>query len=98
MKQNTKQTDQVQATIDERGKVYGDPFQSHQNIGLAWTGLLQQHYGITLPKPLPASLVAQMMVQFKVQRSARVFKDDNYLDMAAYSKFAKEFQMREEGE
>lgn len=84
----------VEATIAERGKVYGDPFQSHTNIGLAWTGLLQQHYGITLDHPLPAALVAQMMVAFKIQRSARVYHADNYTDLAAYSKFAEDFQKR----
>jgi len=84
--------DQVSATIAERGKVYGDPLESHTNIGMAWTGLIQQHYGITLAHPLPASLVAQMLVAFKNQRSAKVYKDDNYLDMAAYAKFAEQFQ------
>lgn len=85
----------VDKTITERGKVYGDPYQSHQNIGLAWTGLIQQHYGIKLDHPLPASLVAQMMVQFKMQRSARVFHADNYIDAHAYTKFAEEFQQKE---
>lgn len=85
-----------QATIEERGKVYGDPYESHKNIGLSWTGLLQQHYGITLPHPLPASLIAQMMTTFKVQRSCRVYKDDNYLDARVYNGFAEEFQKKEQ--
>lgn len=85
-------TDTVSATIAERGKVYGDPMESHTNIGLAWTGLIQQHYGITLAHPLPASLVAQMMASFKIQRSAKCYKDDNYVDLAAYARFAEQFQ------
>ena len=84
--------DIVAAVIEERGKVYGDPLRSHENIGLAWTGLVQQHYGIQLDHPLPASLVAQMMVVFKMQRSARVFHGDNYVDAEAYTRFAREFQ------
>lgn len=41
----------------KRGEVYGDPALSHTNIGLAWTGLIQQHYGITLAHPIPNYLV-----------------------------------------
>lgn len=76
----------------ERGKVYGDPLKSHENIGFAWTGLIQQHYGITLPHPLPAHMVAQMMVAFKNQRSCRVFKQDNFDDLKVYADFAERFQ------
>lgn len=82
----------VDQTIAERGKVYGDPKQSHTNIGLSWTALLQQHYGLTLEHPLPPALVAQMMVAFKMQRSTRVFHADNYVDAHAYTKFAEDFQ------
>lgn len=85
----------LQALIDERGLVYGDPYLSHVNIGLAWTGLIQQHYGITLSHSLPASLVAQMMVAFKNQRSARIYKQDNDDDLRVYQGFAVEFQQRE---
>jgi hypothetical protein len=84
--------DQVLATIKERGKIYGDPALSHHNIGLTWTGLIQQHYGIRLDHPLPAWLVELMMVAFKVHRSARVFHADNYVDAKAYLKFAEEDQ------
>lgn len=80
------------AVIKERGIVYGDPRTSHRNIGLAWTGLLQQHYGIQLDHPLPSWLVAQMMVVLKVNRAARVFKADNYLDLKVYAGFAEEWQ------
>lgn len=82
----------AEATIAERGKVYGDARLSHENIGLSWTGLIQQHYGIRLDHPLPASLVAQMMVTFKMQRAARVFHADNYLDAGVYMGFAEDFQ------
>lgn len=92
---DVKAEDKVSATIAERGKVYGDPYDSHENIGLCWTALIQQHYGLTLAKPIPASLVAQMMVSFKMQRSAKVFHEDNYVDAHAYAKFAEEFQQRE---
>jgi hypothetical protein len=85
-------SDIVSETIAERGKVYGDPQLSHENIGLSWTGLIQQHYGITLAQPLPAHLVAQMMVVFKMQRAARVYHADNYVDAKAYLRFAEEGQ------
>lgn len=87
--------DIVAKTIAERGKVYGDPHLSHLNIGLAWTGIIQQHYGIELPHPLPASVVELMMVAFKVHRSSRVYHADNYVDLKAYAKFAEESQIKE---
>lgn len=86
---------EIRATIEERGKVYGDPELSHENIGLSWTALIQQHYGIRLEHPIPSWLVAQMMVTFKMQRSARVFKADNYLDGRVYLAFADGFQQKE---
>lgn len=91
MKTETNQ-DIVNQTILERGKVYGDPKLSHENIGLAWAGLIQQHYGIRLDHPLPAFLVSLMMVDFKASRSARVFHADNFVDLRAYCKFAEDDQ------
>jgi len=85
----------VEDTIKERGQVYGDPYESHVNIGIAWTGLLRQA-GILKPGiRIKASTVAQMMVVFKMQRSAIVFKDDNYIDGHAYMNFAEQFQDKE---
>ena len=85
-------SDIVTETIQQRGTVYGEPHHSHRNIGLAWTGLIQQHFGITLPAPLPPHLVELMMASFKLQRSARVFHADNYIDLRAYAKFAEHAQ------
>ena len=84
----------VAQTIAERGKIYGDPHDSHTNIGLAWTGLIQQKYGITLEYPIPAETVALMMVQFKCQRACRVFHEDNFVDLHAYGNFAEESQKK----
>lgn len=88
--------DVVRAIVEERGKVYGDPYPSLRNIGLAWTAVIQQHYQIDLPHPIPASRVAMMMAVFKVQRSALHYKDDNYIDLKAYAGFAEQFQLKEE--
>lgn len=87
----------LQAILDERGRVYGPKFESHVNIGLSWTGLIQQHYGLSLPAPIPASLVMQMLVILKMQRAARVFHDDNYDDAVNYAEMARDAQ-RQEGE
>ena len=82
----------VNEVIGERGKIYGEPHLSHANIGLSWTGLIQQHYGIRLDHPLPDYLVELMMVAFKVHRSARVFHADNFVDAKAYLAFAEHGQ------
>ena len=85
--------DIVARTIAERGKVYGDPHQSHTNLGLAWTGLLQAHFEIELPHPIPASVVELMMVDLKIIRSARFRKEDTYIDARAYLGFAENSQI-----
>jgi len=84
--------DLVAATINERGRVYGEPHRSHENIGLAWTGLIQQHYAITLDHPIPPWLAELMLASFKIHRSARVFHQDNFLDCRAYLSFAEHAQ------
>jgi hypothetical protein len=89
-------TDPLKVLEEERGKVYGSPRSSHANIGLSWSAILQQHYGITLDHPIPDFVVALMMTTFKCQRSARVFKEDNYDDGAVYLGFAKRFQQNKE--
>ena len=91
----TLSNDIIQQTIEERGKVYGDPYESHCNIALAWTALLRQGGFIGDNTSINASTVAQMMVVFKMQRSARVFKEDNYIDAHAYCNFAEQFQVKE---
>jgi len=57
--------------------------------------MIQQHYGIRLDHPLPDWLVELMMVQFKCQRSARVYHGDNYVDARAYLQFAEQDQQTE---
>ncbi len=84
--------DIVASTIAERGKIYGEQALSHENIGLAWTGLIQQHYGLKLEHPLPSWLVTLMMVSFKAQRAARVYHEDNFTDLRAYTDFTQEIQ------
>ena len=94
---SARSADLVAATIAERGKVYGAPHESHVNIGLSWTGLIQQHYGIKLDHPLPASVVELMMALLKAHRSARVYRQDNFVDFHAYADFAEESQQIESG-
>jgi hypothetical protein len=88
----SKPEDIVTETIQQRGQIYGEAHHSHSNIGLSWTGILQQHYGITLPTVIPPHVVELMMVAFKVQRSTRVYHPDNYVDLAAYARFAEHAQ------
>jgi hypothetical protein len=87
-------TPEISSVMTERGKVYGEPHLSHENIGLAWTGLIQQHYEVRLDHPLPSWLVEMMLASFKIHRSARVFHSDNFLDCRAYLAFAEHGQQK----
>lgn len=84
--------DTVSETIQQRGTIYGEPHHSHRNIGLVWSAILQQHYGLTLPAPIPPHVVELMMVGFKINRAVRVYHPDNYVDLAAYARFAEHAQ------
>ena len=84
-----KLTNKEAAIAHERQAIYGDARLSHENIGLSWTGLIQQHYGIKLDHPLPDWLVEIMMTSFKLQRSCRVFHQDNFDDARVYLAFAE---------
>jgi hypothetical protein len=77
----------------ERGRIYGEPQLSHENIGLSFTGMIQQHYGLRLPHPLPGWLIEEMMVVLKMQRAARVYHEDNFDDARNYMDFAEEGQI-----
>lgn len=76
----------------DKSSVYGPVHASHANIGLAWQALIQQHYSITLPGPMPPWLVELMLVAFKTHRSARVYHPDNYGDLMTYAGFAEHAQ------
>ena len=82
----------VDETIGERSAVYGPPHESHANIGLAWTAIINQHYQIKLAHPIPSHIAELMMVAFKIQRSLLTFKQDNYVDAKAYLAFAEHGQ------
>jgi hypothetical protein len=80
----------------ERGRLYGDHVRGHGNLGLMWTGLLQNHYGIVLPHPIPAHLAEAMMVCNKLNRIAvSPQHEDNYTDAVAYVQMAEEAYERE---
>lgn len=89
---NHPSDDLVSRTIKERSSIYGPPVESFNNIGLAFTAILQQHYGLTFDHPIPGWLASLMLAQFKNQRAARVFHADNYVDGHAYLRFAEEGQ------
>jgi hypothetical protein len=84
----------IDATTVERQKIYGESALSHENIGLAWQGLIQQHYGIRLSHCPPDWLVELMMAAFKIHRAARVYHHDNYIDCKAYLQFAERDQKK----
>lgn len=94
---------------EDRGKVYGDPFLSHQAIGLAWEGVFRNRYhdlssitqngmGLSIPvfgKLFPADLVAEFLAAFKVVRLARpTFHQDSADDAKVYISFSERFRKR----
>ncbi len=75
-----------QAVHDERAAIYGDATDGHTNLGLIFTALVQGHYGIKLPHPIPADVALLMMAGGKLNRASRAFirHPDNYVDGKVY--------------
>ena len=94
-----KTQDDLEAIRQERGKIYGDPFLSHEAIGLAWEGVVRNRYQgqlslacIPTGQLFPASLVALMLAAFKNVRASRpVLHQDSFDDEKVYADFAWEF-------
>lgn len=81
---------------EHREQYYGSAKENHDNIGIMLTGLIQQHYGIQLPHPIPGHLVALVQVCVKANRAAtpRSFNPDNYADGMAYFQIAGDVDER----
>lgn len=76
----------VRATQADRQDAYGDIATSGRDTGLIWTAILQTHYGIVLPHPIPAHVVQLMMAGLKVVRcSLPTPVEDSWLDLVSYS-------------
>jgi hypothetical protein len=90
-------TDRTQLEKD-RTEVYGDPYESHMAIGLAWEGILRNRFQseFTRFKPgelFPPEIVALMMSSFKNVRAARPhFNKDSYDDAHIYLDFSERFR------
>lgn len=76
----------------ERGNSFGDGTEGHTNLGLEWTGIIQNHYKMRLPYPIPPDVVLLMMAASKINRAAcpTPIRDDNYDDGAIYIEMARE--------
>ena len=96
MVENLSEADaKVQA---ERAKQYGDATFGHGNLGLIWTGLIQNHYGVKFDHPIPASLVLVLMAAAKANRAAlpAPVQPDDYADGRIYFSLAEEARIRED--
>lgn len=71
-----------QQIFDERQKRYGHFIEAHNNLGLIWTGLIQNYFRIKLSEPIPAHLVLLLMAASKLNRA--VAEEDHLLDFDNY--------------
>ena len=98
----TSKRDMLVELEQDRAKIYGDPFLSHQAIGLAWEGVFRNRYHEFVDeynhigqtgKLFPADLVAEMLAAFKLIRLSRpVFHQDSADDLHVYVGFSERFR------
>lgn len=79
--------------MDDRQRIYGDPYTNHLGIAQMIAPLLQPWAKrIALMEPLPAFVVASILGQLKVCRRRFKYHPDNYDDQTNYDAFARAFQ------
>lgn len=76
----------------ERGLKYGDKRLNHESIGLMYTGLLESHYQMKLPHPIPGRVVALMTALIKLNREAYRPNQDNVDDAKNYLTISQKCQ------
>ena len=83
--------------VAERNALYGDATKGHANLGLCWSGILQNHYGIRLSHPIPASVVLLMLSANKINRAVLPTsgKLDDFVDMRNYARLSEEALKKE---
>lgn len=85
-----------QATIQQRGEVYGPPEINLPAIGLHWTALLRQAFGRADIPEITGTLVAQMFAAAKLSRLARSpGHEDSEHDLRTYLTLACSLAERE---
>jgi len=94
----TEDVKNLEPIIEERSSYYGDPTFAHANLGLLWTGIIQNHYGIELPRPVSAELVHLLMVASKLNRIAVAHREDDYDDARCYLRLANLAKGKEDEE
>lgn len=77
----------------EREKRYGGKTTfNHENLGIIWTGILQNYFRIKLPAIIPAHIVLLMFSASKINRAVSevgIPDNDNYDDGKIYLELAK---------
>lgn len=76
----------------DRGLKYGDKQLNHESIGLMYTGLLESHYQMKLPHPIPGRVVALMTALIKLNREAYRPNQDNVDDAKNYLTISQKCQ------
>lgn len=75
-------------TSGDRNAAYGHPYTNLTHMADMVTAYLDGKYGSS--RSLTAEDMAWIMVLAKISRTVASFKDDNYIDSAAYSAIAGE--------
>lgn len=71
-------------TEKDRQDDYGHPAVEHKVIGDLW-GVVLEASKWAKGEPVPAALVADMMILLKIARNQHKRKRDNYVDVAGYA-------------
>lgn len=77
--------------LKDRETQYGDSNEGLYNLGMKWTALLQNYFGVRLPHLIPADIVCLMLADLKSIRASKQKKcnPDHYADGRNYFTLAE---------
>jgi len=79
------QSEKLQIIREQRGTLYGGATDNMRDLGYAFTAILESHYGITLPHPIPREVASLLLIALKLLRIAHTpDHEDSHLDLENY--------------
>lgn len=91
-------SEKEQKIFEERSKQFLDATFGNEQTGLAWTGIIQNYFRLSLPEPIPSHVVLLMLAAHKICRAAlpTPIHHDSYDDAKVYVELAREAHPKKE--
>lgn len=89
--------DEIEKILEERGRIYGDAVDTHEEIGKIWSIIISRYNDIPLSLEIPPHIVALCMASLKIVRASKQSGEshtDSFDDMEGYIRIARKSVQR----